>query len=475
MSAPQRRYFRSLRGRVTASVSLAVMTVVVSVTAVGFAFASIWALADQRSDMTTATRNTLAILESLGSDTAAISRAAARSQGTGAFAYRLNGQWLGADRRLFGPAVNSLDQMLDTSETIYRASGFGADGSLGFVSIASTDGKGRAFQTFDDAKWDAQMSRTRLVLIIGAIITSIGGLVAGQLAGRRVARPLTDAAAAARALAAGSLSTRLPETNDPALADLTTTFNDMVDTLVARADMDRRFNADVSHELRSPLTTLTASLAVLQSRRHELSAANRSALDLLAADLNRFTRLVDDLLEISRIDAGSGSLVLSNVNIVDFLDAVIRATGRDGVSLVTAPLLRIFEMEVDKRRIARTLINLVDNAFNHGAAPVIITAVEIPAGDLSPTHIRITVEDRGVGVDPDHAEKLFERFNRGDRATHSDGSGLGLALAREHVKLHDGTIMFEPPLHGKRGTRVVIVLPLTHPTNSSKQTDALGP
>jgi len=423
--------------------------------------------------MFTSAADRLAMLDSLGTDAEAIDRAVAANQGTGVFAYRVGERWFGAEPSSFGASLASLDSTLTTNAAVYRTSGFGVDESLGFISISSTDGTRRVLRAFDDSKWAAQVSRTRIVLVVGAILTSLGGLVAGRLAGRRVARPLTEAATAARALATGGLSTRLPVTNDPALADLTTIFNDMVDTLVARAEMDRRFNADVSHELRSPLTTLTASLAVLQTRRHELSAANRAALDLLAADLNRFTRLVDDLLEISRIDAGSGSLILSRVNIVEFLEAVIAATRRDDVHLVTAPLLRIFEMEVDKRRIARTLINLVDNAFSHGAAPVTVTAVELPAGDLSPTHIRITVEDRGEGIDPDRAEELFERFNRGDRTTQSYGSGLGLALAREHVKLHGGTIAFEPPLHGGRGTRVVIVLPLSHPETANDQADTL--
>lgn len=474
MRPTPRGYLRSLRARVTASVTVTVVIIVVLITAVGFALASTWANSDERNEMSMITRSKLAMVESLGSDTAAIKRVVWASQGNGAFAYRLNGEWIGPKTPVFGAALAELGSELNSGADIYRSGGFGADGSFGFVSIAASTGNGRVFQAYDDAKWTGQVSRTRLVLVIGAIITSLGGLVAGRLAGRRVARPLTAAATAARTLAAGRLSTRLPQTNDPALADLTTTFNDMVDALVARADMDRRFNADVSHELRSPLTTLTASLAVLQSRRHELSAANRSALDLLSADLNRFTRLVDDLLEISRIDAGSGSLVLSRVNIVEFLEAVIKATRRDGISLVTAPLLRIFEMEIDKRRVARTLINLVDNAFNHGTAPVTVTAVEVPAGDLSPTHVRITVEDRGEGVDPDHAEELFERFNRGDRATQSDGSGLGLALAREHVKLHNGSIVFEPPLHGTRGTRVRILLPLAHPDDTINQTDTLA-
>ena len=337
--------------------------------------------------------------------------------------------------------------------------------SLIALSINVGGVRGRYYELADHSAWDQRRARTRRILIVSSLALAVLAAAAGSIAGRRISRPLTDAAAAARRIAEGGLDTRLPETGDPALADLTNTFNNMAETLAARLESDRRFNSDVSHELRSPLTTLVASLAVLQSRRHELSTANQTALDLLDADLQRFTRLVDDLLEMSGFDANAATLLVNKVNVSEFLEAVAATTGRSDLNLAMSPMLRVFEIELDKRRIARVITNLVDNAYAHGDPPVWLRAVEIPPGDTSPTHVKISIEDRGSGVDLDHAEELFERFNRGRRQGRSGGSGLGLALAREHVRLHGGTISFQPLPRGVTGTHVAVVLPLRSTAN----------
>ena len=465
---------RSLRARAALSVSLTVLVIVTTLTVVGFLLATQWTKTDQRDQLMQTAAGRLVIIESLGPDSKTLSRALGANVEKRESAFVRDGQWFTTPGAQLEAEFRKLTAGLRPDADLYVPNFATAEGSVAIVSLPTADRGGRLFDAFDTSIWTERLARTRMVIAVGAVITAIGGLAAGLLAGRRLARPLTDAAAAARAIAGGGLSTRLPPTDDPALADLTSTINEMVEALAARADMDRRFNSDVSHELRSPLTTLTASLAVLQSRRGELSAANRAALDLLAVDLQRFTRLVDDLLEISRVDGGLVSLVLSRVNVVEFLEEVVKSTRRSNINLVAPPLMRIFEMEIDKRRIARVLTNLIDNAFNHGAEPVLLTAVEFPPGALTPTHVRITVEDRGDGVDPDRAEELFERFNRGDRQTTTDGSGLGLALAREHVRLHGGTIGFEPVHRGMCGTRVVVVLPLSRVEGDRTETDTLS-
>lgn len=378
-------------------------------------------------------------------------------------AVEVDGRWFGGLRSDFNDVVDSqVTAAIDRSELVYRPD---ATDDLSLIAMPITVGgmPGRYFELADHSAWDQRRARTRRILIVSSLALAALAATAGLIAGRRFSRPLTDAAAAARRIAEGGLDTRLPASDDPALADLTETFNEMAETLASRLESDRRFNSDVSHELRSPLTTLVASLAVLQSRRHELSPANRTALDLLDADLQRFTRLVDDLLEMSRFDGGAATLITSRVNVSEFLEAVANAGGHKDVNLVMTPMLRVFEIELDKRRIARVISNLLDNAHAHGAPPLVLSAVEIPPGDTSPTHVKISIEDRGPGVDLDHADELFERFSRGARQGRSDGSGLGLALAREHVLLHGGTISFEPLPRGVQGTRVAVLLPIRNP------------
>ena len=380
----------------------------------------------------------------------------------------LGGRWFGGPRTAFETLADArVEAEVDRSQLVYNPN---ATDDMSFIAMPITIGgaQGRYYELADHTTWDERRARTRRILAFSSLILAAVAAAAGTMAGRRFSRPLTEAAAAARRIAEGGLDTRLPAAGDPALADLTATFNEMAETLASRLESDRRFNSDVSHELRSPLTTLVASLAVLQSRRHELSPANRTALDLLDADLQRFARLVDDLLEISRFDGGAATLITSRVNVSEFLDAVVKATGHDDINLVMSPMLRVFEIELDKRRMARVISNVIENAYAYGARPVWMSAVELPPGDTSPTHVKIAIEDRGPGVDLDHADELFERFNRGPRQGRSDGSGLGLALAREHVLLHGGVISFEPLPHGVNGARIAIVLPLKSPGRDAR-------
>ncbi|MEK7292321.1 MAG: HAMP domain-containing protein, partial [Actinomycetota bacterium] len=125
----------------------------------------------------------------------------------------------------------------------------------------------------------------RLALLFSTIITTIIGVSLGAIASRRVVRPLANTAVAARAIADGRLDTRLEPTDDPDLQVLTTAFNDMVATLQQRVERDARFTSDVSHELRSPLMTLSASAEVMLARRDELPERSKAALDLLVGDV----------------------------------------------------------------------------------------------------------------------------------------------------------------------------------------------
>lgn len=419
-----------------------------------------WVESEQRRFLVDRARDFAVLIAALDVEPEILGASLSRPRPDGKAAIVVDGRWFGAPRDAFGDLLGTeIERGLADSGVAYEPHA-SEDESLIALSTTINGRDATYYELADHRAWDARRSRTRRFVAIGTVVLAAGAAIAGALAGRRLSRPLAAAAAAARRVAQGGLTTRLPQTDDPALADLTETFNEMVATLAARTESDRRFNSDVSHELRSPLTTIIASLAVLQSRRHELSPLNRTALDLLDADVHRFGRLVDDLLEMSRYDGGAASMVSSKTNVAEFLEVVASTTGQTDLKLVISPMLRVFEIELDKRRIARVITNLVDNAYTHGGRPVWLTAIELPPGDRSPSHVRIAVEDRGPGVDLDRAEELFERFNRGPHQARSDGSGLGLALAREHVRLHGGTIAFEPLPRGITGTCIAVVLPL---------------
>lgn len=294
-------------------------------------------------------------------------------------------------------------------------------------------------------------------LVGAALVTTLAGATLGWWASRRALRPLTGVSTAALALAAGRLDTRLQASIDPDLRPITVSFNDMAQALQDRIERDARFASDVSHELRSPLMTLAASVEVMNNQRDELPDRARSALDLMVADIDRFRQLVEDLLEISRFDAGVVRLELEEVHLAELvMQAVSHSTNTDVPVELDADLAGVV-VNADKRRIVRVITNLVDNAARYGGGASAVSLRRV--GD----EVQIAVEDHGDGVPAEDREAIFDRFTRGSAAGRrgaSDGVGLGLALVAEHVNLHGGRVWVEDRLDGEAGARFVIQLPI---------------
>ncbi|MCH1450367.1 MAG: HAMP domain-containing protein, partial [Acidimicrobiales bacterium] len=157
-----------------------------------------------------------------------------------------------------------------------------------------------------------------IVLGVSAAATLLSAAL-GSWASRRALTPLGEVRLAAESLAAGELDTRLDPPADADLASLTASFNGMARSLEDRIESDARFASEVSHELRSPLMTLNASVEVLNNNRDSMTERNQTALDLLTDDVTRFTALVEDLLEISRYDVGTASLRAEPIDLVEFV------------------------------------------------------------------------------------------------------------------------------------------------------------
>jgi two-component system, OmpR family, sensor histidine kinase MtrB len=263
-------------------------------------------------------------------------------------------------------------------------------------------------------------------------------------------------AEAAEAVSSGRLDARLDVGNDPDLATVATAFNQMTNALDERIKRDARFASAVSHELRSPLTTLTAGMEVLLARREEMPERAQQALDLVAAEIDRFQRLVQDLLEISRYDGGVATATWEDVRLGEFVLHALRVSGRRGFLVDLEPAAASAVVRADKRRLERVLANLIENADNYGGGVVRVGLEQVNG------HLRLAVEDAGPGVADDEREQIFERFARGHAARSrgsSDGTGLGLSLVAEHVRLHGGTVWVEDRKGG--GARFVVELPGT--------------
>lgn len=313
-----------------------------------------------------------------------------------------------------------------------------------------------------------------LYLTGASLVTTLAGATLGWWASRRTLLPLADVGTAAQAIAGGRLDTRLESAHDPDLAVLVDSFNEMAAALEERIERDARFASDVSHELRSPLMTLAASAEVLQTRRDELPERSQAALDLLVHDLDRFQQLVSDLLEISRFDSGAAHLELEPVLLPEFLSNAVRlALGNHptDVPVLTQGSTSELVVDVDKRRMAQVVSNLLDNAERYGGGATEVTVRD--RGDA----VEFAVQDRGDGVAPEDRERIFERFSRGSaagsRGTDS-GTGLGLALVREHVRLHGGWVRVEDRDDGQPGASFVVGLPTPDDHPSSFDDDPLA-
>jgi signal transduction histidine kinase len=231
----------------------------------------------------------------------------------------------------------------------------------------------------------------------------------------------------------------------------------MVQALNSQIERDARFAANISHELRSPLTTLKTAVEGMHRRRDHLDERSQRLLTLLVEEVDRFEGMVTDLLEISRMDAAKpGALRRQDTTVADLLESVTARIdlGATSATVVGPPSAIV---RVDARRVERIVANLVRNAETHGRGLAGLRAV------VDGDHVRLEVEDRGAGVPPEDRERIFERFYRrsaaaGDRRS-GDGFGLGLALVAQHVRLHDGRVWVEDAQ--PNGARFVVELPVS--------------
>jgi two-component system, OmpR family, sensor histidine kinase MtrB len=321
------------------------------------------------------------------------------------------------------------------------------------------------FEVFDLSDLDHTLRVLGLTLFGAGAVTTLLGIGLGRFASVRSLRPLADVSRAAGAIAGGDLDTRLdPDAADPDLEGLTNSFNAMVDQLQERIEREARFNSDVSHELRSPLTTLGASLEVLEADRDKLPVRSQRALQLLSDDLRRFQRMVADLLEMSRADAGSVDVFLEEVNVSELVQRSVE-TGMghmDGQrhgsppEVCIDPEVRAWRVGVDKRRFERVMVNLMENADHYGGG-----VTEIAVGPGGGENVDVSVDDSGPGIEPTERAKVFERFYRGSasgRRGTGTGTGLGLALVAEHMRVMHGGVRVESSPAG--GARFVLTLPV---------------
>ncbi|HEX5995812.1 MAG TPA: HAMP domain-containing sensor histidine kinase [Jiangellales bacterium] len=367
---------------------------------------------------------------------------------------RRDGRWYArnADAGLTAAIPAGLQQLVSSGQPAVQRVRTGAGPAL-VIGVPLPDAT--EFYVIDSLQeLDRTLRVLSLVLTLVAVGTTAAGAALGFYVTRRVLRPLAGVTATAQHIVAGDLTARLDPAAEPELKQLTTVFNRMVDQLSLRIERDRRFAADVSHELRSPLQTLAAAASVLTRRRDSLDDRTARAVDLISGEVTRFQTLVTDLLELARSDQPPERAL---VDVAELSRQVCRAKQLpSGIVTVAAGLDPTWQ--VDRRRMEQVLANLVDNACRYGGGPV---AIRLSRGD----RLRyLDVDDDGPGVSPRDRETIFDRFVRGQNANSrgdNDGAGLGLALVVGHITAHGGRVYVTDRPGG--GARFRIELPEDSP------------
>ncbi|MEW2413672.1 HAMP domain-containing sensor histidine kinase [Streptomyces sp. NPDC046866] len=277
-------------------------------------------------------------------------------------------------------------------------------------------------------------------LTIATGLALLGSALLAQGAARTVLKPVQRLGDAARRLGEGELDHRLDVSGNDELADLSHTFNKTAEALEkkvadmsAREEASRRFVADMSHELRTPLTALTAVAEVLEEEADDLDPMIAPAVKLVVSETRRLNDLVENLMEVTRFDAGTARLVLDDVDVADQVTACIDA--RAWLDAVELDAERGIVARLDPRRLDVILANLIGNALKHGGSPV---RVSVRVDD---EWLVIAVRDNGPGIPEEVLPHVFDRFYKASASRpKSEGSGLGLSIAVENAHIHGGEI-----------------------------------
>lgn len=293
-----------------------------------------------------------------------------------------------------------------------------------------------------------------LAMPVGLLLAAAGGWVIGW----RLLAPLSSMVRQADAIDDRRLDARLtvPGTDDE-LSTLAKAFNSLLDRVAAAFQAQRRFMADASHQLRTPLSIARTAAQVTLAKPERTVAEYRESLGTVARQTERLTHMVDDMFELALADLDARPLQLEEVYLDEIVNECVssaRVLADEHAVTVAARTPADVQMQADQGLLRQMILNLVENAVRH--TPVggsVQVAVEADAN-----RAEIAVSDTGPGVPEPDRERIFDRFVRLDATGSDGGGGLGLPIARRVAQLHGGTLALEST--GPGGSRFVAVLPL---------------
>jgi signal transduction histidine kinase len=318
-------------------------------------------------------------------------------------------------------------------------------------------------------QWFAE-NLLRPLLLAGLIGLALSALLA-WLISRSVARPLQQVADAAHAIARGDYAQTVPVSGPAEVRDLADDFNAMAQQVRVSRDAQRDFVANVSHELKTPLTSIQGySQAILDGTAADAETVGRSA-GIIHDEAERMGRMVSELLDLARIESGQITMRQEPVSLSTLLETLIerfRLRADEARIALAAQLVELPSVIGDGDRLTQVFANLLDNALKHtpqgGKVTVSARLVTPPPGvqkrkPAPPASVEVAVSDSGAGIPPEDLARVFERFYQVDKSRKHTGSvGLGLAIAREIVEAHGGSIKAESVVG--LGTRITVLLPV---------------
>lgn len=312
----------------------------------------------------------------------------------------------------------------------------------------------------------AFLARLRRLVTLGLGTGLALGLIASVLISLGLTAPLRRLAGAARAVASGDLSQRVPEQGTLEVRQVARDFNEMTSSLQQAEQLRQNLMADVAHELRTPLSVLQGNLRAILDDVYPL---DKQEVALLFDETRILGRLVEDLHELALAEAGQLQLHWREANVGALIAAALArfqpaAESRE-VTLGSQVADNLPTIQADPDRLAQILNNLLTNALRHSLTGGQVTIL----AEAKPDHLEIAVQDTGEGITPEDLEHVFDRFWRADRSRSRDsgGSGLGLAITRGLVEAHGGRIWAESAVG--EGARFTFLLPLAseaHPLPS---------
>jgi two-component system sensor histidine kinase MtrB len=321
---------------------------------------------------------------------------------------------------------------------------------------------------------------SRSIIIVDIALVFLIGLIT-WLVTRQVIRPVREAARVAERFTSGDLNQRMQVDRQDEIATLGNSFNEMAASIqqqIMRLEnlsrVQQRFVSDVSHELRTPLTTLRMASEVIYSSRNNFDPQVARSAELLVGNIERFERLLEDLLEVSRFDAEVAVLEPVDFNLIALISRGIEdlelVAKENGTQIVFKPNSQELLINADARRVERILRNLLNNAIDHADSKPIDVYLEYNENDVA-----VAVRDYGVGIDENSLLRVFDRFWRADpsRSRIRGGTGLGLSIALEDARLHNGELeVWGRPGHG---AHFVLTLPRVAGNNLESRLIRLEP